>query len=302
MKNLNGKVAVITGAGSGMGKELAIQLAAKGAKVALNDWNGENLEATLAIVKKNGGTGIAKRYDVANREAVYAFKDEVLNTFGQVDIVINNAGIALPSYNIEDVPYDEFEKLININMWGVIYGTKAYLPHLQTRPEAVVANTSSIFGIMGFPTQGPYCAAKFAVKGFTEALRMELAAQESKVRTLSIHPGRIFTNIVRNVEHKPGTVTEAEKTEMAKTFDNEGKDGTTAADAAAQIIQSIQKAKPRLLIGSDARFIDRLVRLLPTKYANIVLKRLGADENSVVSNPVKPAAEKVAEKVTEKVA
>ncbi len=301
MKNLNGKVAVVTGAGSGMGKELAIQLAAKGAKVALNDWNGDNLQATLAIVKKNGGTGIAKRYDVSNREAVYAFKDEVLNTFGQVDIVINNAGIALPSYNVEDVPYDEFEKLININFWGVVYGTKAYLPHLQTRPEAAIANTSSVFGIMGFPTQGPYCAAKFAVKGFTESLRMELAAQESKVRTLSIHPGRIFTDIVRNVEHKPGTVTEEEKAEMAKQFD-EGGDGTTAADAAKQIIQSIQKEKPRLLIGKDARFIDRMVRLLPTKYAKIILKRLGAEPNSAVAKPVKPVAEEVVEKVTEKVA
>jgi len=238
---------------------------------------------------------------VANREAVYAFKDEVLNKFGQVDIVINNAGIALPSYNIEDVPYDEFEKLININLWGVIYGTKAYLPHLQTRPEAVVANTSSIFGIMGFPTQGPYCAAKFAVKGFTETLRLELAAQESKVRALSIHPGRIFTDIVRNVDHKPGTVTEAEKAEMVKQFD-EGGDGTTAADAAKQIIQAIQKEKPRLLIGSDARFVDRMVRLLPTKYAKIILKKLGADANSAVAKPVKPVAEKVAEKVTEKAA
>jgi len=300
MKNLNGKVAVITGAGSGMGKELAIQLAAKGAKVALNDWNGENLQATVDIVKKNGGTAIAKRYDVSNREAVYAFKDEVLNEFGQVDIVINNAGIALPSYNVEDVPYDEFEKLININFWGVVYGTKAYLPHLQTRPEATIANTSSVFGIMGFPTQGPYCAAKFAVKGFTESLRLELAAQESKVRTLSIHPGRIFTDIVRNVEHKPGTVTEAEKAEMAKQFD-EGGDGTTAADAAKQIIQSIQKEKPRLLIGKDARFIDRMVRLLPTKYAGIILKRLGVEGNDAIANPVKPAPEKVAEKVTEKV-
>jgi len=301
MKNLNGKVAVITGAGSGMGKELAIQLAAKGAKVALNDWNGENLQATVDIVKKNGGTAISKRYDVSNQEAVYAFKDEVLNEFGQVDIVINNAGIALPSYNIEDVPYDEFEKLININFWGVVYGTKAYLPHLQTRPEAAVANTSSVFGIMGFPTQGPYCAAKFAVKGFTESLRLELAAQESKVRALSIHPGRIFTDIVRNVEHKPGTVTEAEKAEMARSFD-EGGDGTTAADAAKQIIQAIQKEKPRLLIGKDARFIDRMVRLLPTKYAGIILKRLGAEPNSAVANPVKPPVEKVAEKVTEKVA
>ena len=301
MKNLNGKVAVITGAGSGMGKELAIQLAAKGAKVALNDWNGDNLEATAAIVQKNGGTVLAKRYDVADQDAVYAFKDEVLAKFGQVDIVINNAGIALPSYNVEDVPYDEFEKLMNINFWGVVYGTKAYLPHLQTRPEAAIANTSSVFGIMGFPTQGPYCAAKFAVKGFTETLRLELAAQESKVRALSIHPGRIFTDIVRNVEHKPGTVTEAEKAEMVKQFD-EGGDGTTAADAAAQIIKAIQKEKPRLLIGKDARFIDRMVRLLPTKYAKIILKRLGAEPNSAVANPIKPAPEKIVEKVTEKVA
>ena len=300
MKNLNGKVAVVTGAGSGMGKELAIQLAAKGAKVAINDWNGENLAATAAIVQKNGGTVLAKRFDVSNREAVYTFKDEVLAKFGQVDIVINNAGIALPSYNIEDVPYDEFEKLININMWGVIYGTKAYLPHLQTRPEAVVANTSSVFGIMGFPTQGAYCAAKFAVKGFTESLRLELAAQESNVKALSIHPGRIFTDIVRNVEHQPGTVTEAEKAEMARQFD-EGGDGTTAAEAAKQIIQSIQKQKPRLLIGKDARFIDRMVRLLPTKYAGIILKRLGAEPNSAIANPVKPV-KPVKEKVTEKVA
>ena len=172
---------------------------------------------------------------------------------------------------------------------------------LQTRPEAAIANTSSIFGIMGFPTQGPYCAAKFAVKGFTESLRIELAAQESKVKALSIHPGRIFTDIVRNVEHKPGTVTEAEKAEMARAFD-EGGDGTTAAEAAKQIIQAIQKEKSRLLIGKDARFVDRMVRLLPTKYANIILKRLGADPNSAVANPIKPPVEKVAEKVTEKVA
>lgn len=301
MKNLNEKVVVITGAGAGMGKELALQLAAKGAKVAINDWNGDNLQATAATIKKNGGTVLSKRFDVSNRAAVYAFKDEVLQTFGQVDIVINNAGIALPSYNIEDVPYDEFEKLININLWGVIYGTKAYLPHLQTRPEAVVANTSSVFGIMGFPTQGPYCAAKFAVKGFTETLRLELAAQESNVRALSIHPGRIFTDIVRNVAHKPGTVTEEEKAAMVKQFD-EGGEGTTAADAAKQIIQAIQKEKPRLLIGKDARFIDRMVRLLPTKYAKIILKRLNAEPNSAVANPVKPPVEKVAEKVTERVA
>ncbi|MEM6317240.1 MAG: SDR family oxidoreductase [Bacteroidota bacterium] len=295
MKNLNGKVAVITGAGAGMGKELALQLAAKGVKVAINDWNGANLERTAAEVQKNGGTVLAKRFDVSNREAVYTFRDEVLVKFGQVDIVINNAGIALPSYNVEGVPYDEFEKLINVNLWGVIYGTKAYLPHLQTRPEAVIANTSSVFGIMGYPTQGAYCTSKFAVKGFTESLRLELAAEESKVRTLSIHPGRIFTDIVRNVEHKPGLITEAEKAEMVKQFD-EGGDGVTAAEASRQIIEAIQKGKPRLLIGKDARFIDRLVRLLPTKYANMVLKRLNAEPTGLAT-PLKPLEEKVTEKV-----
>lgn len=302
MKNLKGKVAVITGAGSGMGKELAIQLAEMGTKVAINDWNGENLATTTASIKNSGGTVISKRFDVANREAVYAFKDEVLATFGQVDIVINNAGIALPSYSIEDVPYDEFEKLININLWGVIYGTKAYLPYLQTRPEGSIVNFSSVFGIMGFPTQGAYCAAKFAVRGFTEALRSELQAQGSNVVPCSIHPGRIFTNIVRNVKHKPGTISEEERQEMIKNFD-EGGEGTTAADAAKQIIKAIQKKKTRLLIGKDARFIDRIVRLLPTGYAKILLRKLGGEEMSdafmkSMDKKTSTAKEKVVEKVS----
>jgi len=220
-------------------------------------------------------TVISKRYDVADREAVYAFKEEVLKEFGQVDIVINNAGIGLPSYNVEDIPYDEFEKMINVNMWGVIYGTKAYLPHLKTRPEASVVNTSSVFGIMGFPARAPYCAAKFAVKGFTESLRLELKAQKSKVVTCTVYPGHIITNFVRNVDHKQGTVTEEEKAKMAKQFE-EGK-GTSAADAAAQIIKAIQRKNPRLLIGSDAGFLDKVVRLFPTSYAKMVLRKIRAD-------------------------
>lgn len=274
MKNFKGKVAVITGVGSGMGKELAIQLAAKGAKLALNDWNDENLQATLDIVKQSGGTAIAKQYDVANRIDVYAFKDEVLEMFGQVDIVINNAGIGIPDYSIEKVPYDEFEKVININMWGVIYGTKAYLPHLLTRPEGVIANTSSIFGIIGCPAQSAYSTSKFAVKGFTEALNVELTIQKSNVRALSIHPGRILTNIVRNIEFKSETITAQEKAAIAKSFD-EGGDSTTAAEAAAQIIQAIQEKAPKLLIGTDAKDVDQIVRSTPGNYTIAALKRLG---------------------------
>ena len=271
MKNLSNKVAVITGTGSGMGRELAIQLAAKGAKVALNDWNEGSLFDTLDLVKNKGGTGIAKSFDVSNREAVYAFADEVINIFGQVDIVINNAGIALPATNIEDTDYEAFEKLIGINMWGVIYGSKAFLPYLQQRPEAALVNTSSVFGIMGYPTQGPYCTAKFAIKGFSETLRLELKAEGSNVVVTSVHPGGIKTGIVTNIQHKPGTVTEEEKREFAKSFDEMAP--TTAEDAAAQIIRAIQKKKARLLIGADARFIDRMVRFLPTGYAKFVLKK-----------------------------
>ncbi len=279
MKNLDNKVAVITGAGSGMGKELAIQLAAKGAQVALNDWHEQNLLETLDLVKKKGGKGIAKRFDVSNRKAVYAFAEEIINTFGQVDIVINNAGIALPATNIEDTTYEDFEKLIGINMWGVIYGSKAFLPHLQQRPEAALVNTSSVFGIMGYPTQGPYCTAKFAVKGFNEALRLELELEDSKVVVTSVHPGGIKTSIVTNIEYKPGTVSEEEKKEFVKNFDEMAP--TTAEDAAAQIIKAIQKKKTRLLIGSDARFIDRMVRLLPTRYARFILKKYQATQKII---------------------
>lgn len=273
MKDFKDKVVVITGAGSGMGRALAIQFAQKGAKVALNDWNKDSLSETLDLVQQEGGEGIIRHFDVSDKHSVYGFAEEVVAHFGHVDVVINNAGYALPSRSIEMTEYEEFEQLIGVNMWGVIYGSKAFLPYLKKRSEGVLMNTSSVFGIFGYPTQGPYCTAKFAVRGFTETLRLELEAEGVKnVQVCCIHPGGIQTGIVKNIDHSKTNLTKEEIEEGEKTFLDYAP--TTSEDAAAQIIKAIQKKRVKLLIGRDARFMDFITRLLPTRYSKILLKGL----------------------------
>ena len=238
MKDFKDKVVVITGAGSGMGRELAIQFAQKGAKVALNDWNKDSLSKTLDLVQQNGGEGMTRHFDVSDKNAVYQFADEVVSHFGYVDVVINNAGYALPSRSIEMTEYEQFEQLIGVNMWGVIYGSKAFLPHLKKRSQGVLMNTSSVFGIFGYPTQGPYCTAKFAVRGFTETLRLELEAEGvENVQVCCIHPGGIQTGIVKNIDHSNTNLTKEEIAEGEKTFLDYAP--TTSQEAAAQIIKII---------------------------------------------------------------
>ena len=299
MKNFKDKVAVITGAGSGMGRELALQFAAKGAKVAINDWNHDTLNETLAMVKEQGGEGIARRFDVSDKEAIYNFAKEVISYFGHVDIVINNAGFTLPARSLEHSEYEDFEKLIGVNMWGVIYGTKAFLPHLKTRPEAVVMNTSSVFGIFAYPTQGPYCTAKFAVRGFTETLRLELETEGvDNVQVCCIHPGGIKTGIVTNIDHSKSELTKAEIAEGAKNFNDMAP--TTAADAAGQIIRAIERKNPKLLIGRDAKFMDFIARLFPTKYGKILLKGL-KNNKETLAKAFQPKAKKNVVDVVDKV-
>lgn len=273
MKNFKNKVAVITGAGSGMGRELAYQLTERGAKIAINDWNENTLLETAEKAQKMGGSVLAKHFDVSDRSAVEGFAQEVMQHFGQVDIVINNAGFTLPAKSIEYTTYDDFEKLMGVNMWGVIYGSKAFLPHLKKRPEAVLMNTSSVFGLFGYPTQGPYCTAKFAVRGFTETLRIELEVEgATHVKVCCIHPGGIKTGIVDNIDYSKSTLTTEEITEASKTFNEYAP--TTAAEAATQIIRAIENQKPKLLIGKDAKWMDIITRLFPTKYQKYLLKGL----------------------------
>ncbi len=258
------KVVALTGAGSGMGREMAKQLAAAGAKLAINDWSENALSETRAALDMNDDMILVRSFDVAKRKEVYDFATAVVKQFGKVDIVINNAGIALAPKTIAQTEYVDFEKIININLWGMIYGTKAFLPYLRQRPKAAIANVSSVFGMMGYPGQGAYVTTKFAIRGFTETLRIEL--KKTNITVSSIHPGGIKTNIVRNI-----TISdEAKKDEMIKGFEEVAP--TTAAQAATVILTGIAKGKARILIGKDARAIDRMTRIFPSSYENTILK------------------------------
>ena len=265
MKSFQGKVVVITGAGSGMGRDLALQLSTLGASVALNDWNGETLAQTLQSVESAGGKGMAMAFDVGDQTAVSDFAEAVLARYGQVDVVINNAGIAMERRSIASTPMEEFERVVRVNLWGVIYGTLAFLPHLKMRPEAAIVNISSIFGIMGYGGQGAYSTTKFGVRGFTETLRQELHG--SRITVTCVHPGGVKTGIIKNI---PGEASPA-KEKFASNFEKIAQ--TTSSDAAKKIIRGIQKKQNRILIGNDARLMDWVARLFPQRYERILLRK-----------------------------
>ena len=258
MKNFQNKIAVITGAASGIGQALAIQLAELGAFSVMADIDKKGLEQTLEKIKNAGGKASYYLLDVSKKEAVHSFAEEIIKAYGQVDIVINNAGVALSILKIEELNYEEIEWLLGINLWGVIYGTKAFLPHLKMRPEASVVNISSVFGLSGIPGQGAYCISKFGVRGFTETLRAELL-EEKNMHVMVVHPGGIKTNIARNARHR--NMAEKEKKEFDNRFEINAR--TTSDEAARQIIKGIKKGKPRIRIGRDALFMDRIYRIAP---------------------------------------
>ncbi|HHM21013.1 MAG TPA: SDR family oxidoreductase [Bacteroidetes bacterium] len=265
MQSFRNKTAVITGAASGIGQHLAVQLAGRGAFVVMADIDEKGLAMTFDIIKKSGGRASSHVVDVSKKEQVHALANEVAGTHdGHIDIVINNAGVALQPLKIEELTYEEIEWLLGINLWGVIYGTKAFLPHLKKRPEASLVNMSSVFGLSGIPGQGPYCISKFGVRGFTETLRAELL-DEKNMHVMVVHPGGIKTNIAKNARHRCSS--EEEKTLFDKRFEQNAH--TTPQEAARQIIRGIEKRKPRIRIGRDALWMDRLYRLTPTRAVSI---------------------------------
>jgi butyryl-CoA dehydrogenase len=261
MKNFNDKKVVITGAGSGMGRQLAYQLAAEGAQVFITDINPATLAETEQQVKANNGKCQAFVVDSGNEKDIFAFAEKLLATEKYIDALINNAGMALGEIQLVEVKDEHLKKIFDVNMWGVIHFTRAFLPNLLTRPEAHIVNTSSVFGIIGVKTQIPYCTTKFAVRGFTEALRMELA--DTNIVVSCVHPGGIKTNIARNGIH----YRDPEKS--IKKLDDVSR--TTAEQAATIIINGMKKNKQRILIGSDAYLIDRIARWFPVKYTSIFL-------------------------------
>lgn len=259
MKEFRGKVAAITGAGSGIGRSLAIELARQGAHLALSDIDDVGVAETVARCEGFGVKVTSQRVDVADRDAVFDWARTVVDDHGRVNLIFNNAGVALGA-TIDAMSYDDFEWLMNINFWGVVHGTKAFLPHLKAAGEGHIVNLSSVFGLMSIPAQSAYNAAKFGVRGFTDALRMELEMEPCGVSSTTVHPGGIKTNIARNARMDPSVVGMTGDVEAARReFD---KIAMTAPDKAArQILAAVKKNRRRALIGPDAKAIDLIARL-----------------------------------------
>jgi short-subunit dehydrogenase len=277
MKNLKDKVAAITGAGSGIGRATAVLLAKEGCHLALVDLNEAGVNETAEVCRQYGVKVTTQKLDVANKDAVYAWSEKVVADHGLVNMIINNAGVALGA-TVEDMDYKDFEWLMNINFWGVVYGTKAFLPHIKTAGEGHIVNISSVFGLIAVPTQSAYNAAKFAVKGFTEALREEMQIEGTPIGVTCVHPGGIKTNIARNAR-----VTETKGMVDAKsTRDFEKAFMTTPEEAANVIVKAIRANSPRLLIGKDALAIDLMQRLLPTAYQKILVAGAKARRNKLL--------------------
>ncbi len=267
MKSFDDKVAAITGAGSGIGRALAVQLAEQRCHLALSDIDEAGLEATAVECRGRGVRVTAERVDVADREAVYGWAGRVVIEHGRVNLIFNNAGVGLAS-TIDAMRYEDFEWLMGINFWGVVYGTKAFLPHLQASGEGHVINVSSVFGLAGIPTQGAYNAAKFAVRGFTECLRQELEMADSPVSATSVHPGGIKTGIARSARRDESMAKLGlDPTDL--TAKSEKAFITTPERAAAQILRAVRRNQRRVLVGPDARVYDALTRVLPSGYQNV---------------------------------
>lgn len=255
MKTLSNAVAVVTGAGSGIGRALAQNLASRGSQLALADKNAATLEETRKLL----GSAQVKTYplDVSEAAAVEAFARNVENDFGRVSLVINNAGVALYG-NFAELTLEEFEWLMRINFFGVVYGCKFFLPVLQRQPDAHIVNISSVFGLIAPGGQSAYGASKFAVRGFTQALRLELKG--TNINVTCVHPGGIRTHIADNA--RPGAATRQEEwAGRREIFNNSVK--TTPEKAAEVIVSGILRNKARVLIGGDAYYFDLLQRLLP---------------------------------------
>lgn len=273
MKNLKGKVAVVTGTGSGIGKATAILLAKEGCDVAISDINKKELEDTRQTIEALGTKVHARVLDVADKKAFHDYANDVAEYFGKVNLIINNAGVAV-SATLEETSYEDFEWLMNINFWGMVYGTKAFMPHLKKAGEGHIVNISSIFGFMAPAGTGAYNSSKFAIRGFNETLRMELDIEDCGVSLSSVHPGGIRTNIARDARMDEKTLSDMgmTKEEAASRFAQITL--TTPDKAALTIVNGIKKNKMRILIGPDAVAVDWMTRLMPQLWRRVAAKAM----------------------------
>ncbi len=262
MRDFHNKVAVITGAGSGLGRSLAIQLYRAGAHLALCDVNLGGLEETRALLPGSSTQTSLHQVDVSDLAQMTHFAEEVIAQHGQVDVLINNAGITLTPTPFEDIAEAEFRRVIDINMWGVYNGIRAFLPHLRARSEASLVTISSLAGLVGLMGYSPYSMSKFAVRALSEALQMESAG--TGLHVLVVHPGGVKTNLIRNAPN----LTADEREGAHRTFTRVA--GLTVDKAASRIVRAIRRNKQRLIMGVDAKLVYAVRRLFPRRYSAIL--------------------------------
>ena len=261
MRNFKDKIAVNTGAGSGIGQALAIELAKKGATLILSDKNADTLADTQKMVQTFGTDCYTYTVDVSVEKEIADFANKVIKKFHHIDLLFNNAGFALGKIALKDVKMEDFKKIMNVNVYGVIHHTKLFLDILIYRPEAVIVNISSLFGLIGVADQVAYCTSKFVVRGFTESLRMEL--MDTNVEVYCVHPGGINTNIYKNAIHYEKKASLDAKFQKAL-------ERTSPEQAAKVILKHIEQKDEKILIGVDAVLGDRLARTMPVGYSKII--------------------------------
>jgi NADP-dependent 3-hydroxy acid dehydrogenase YdfG len=267
MKDFDGKVVVITGAGSGIGRALAQNLATRGARLAVSDVNDIGLAETVALLQAAGAREVRSDHlDVADRAAFAAYAEAVVAHFGGVNVVVNNAGVALAG-DLLDLEYADMDWIMGINFWGVVHGTKELLPHLIASGDGHLVNISSLFGLVSMPGQSMYNAAKYAVRGLSEAVREEMLVAGHPVGVTVVHPGGIKTAIARNARYSAAE----DGVESAKRFD-EKLAKMTPERAAEIIVAGIEKEKARVLVGLDAHAVHHLAKLTGSRYQDIVAR------------------------------
>jgi len=270
MSGVRGKVCVVTGAGSGIGRALATELARRGARVAISDVDGRGLEETERML---GDADVhAQLVDVSDREAMEAYASAVAQHFGVAHQLYNNAGIAFRR-SVLDSDYADYERVFGVNLWGVMHGTKAFLPHLIDSGEGHVVNVSSLNGYMAQPEMTHYCTTKFAVRGFTESLRAEMLAARHPVQVSVVHPGGVKTNIADaalKAAKELGLPVSADDERRRRLY-TEKLLKMDPAEAARIIVDGVEAGRARILVGNDAKFVDAVVRLLPSRYPKLAV-------------------------------